>query len=143
MASLLISPFKRERPAAASKRPPLLPWEEELRAHRVPVIVPPQTPAAEREDPAQDDLGTRVPRDAIFPSRTIDIDGVYETQVRVCFGGDCVGRAGWIVGWIGLAGAARGGLWRGAASCTVYMHGPPPRPATKLTNHIINPQPPT
>lgn len=81
MASLLISPRKRERPAA-SKRPPLLPWEEALRSHRIPVILPPQTPAAEREDPALDDLETKVPRDAVFPSRAIDIDGLYETQVR-------------------------------------------------------------
>lgn len=81
MASLLISPRKRERPAA-SKRPPLLPWEEALRSHRIPVILPPQTPAAEREDPALDDLETKVLRDAVFPSRAIDIDGLYEAQVR-------------------------------------------------------------
>lgn len=84
MASLLetFSPRKK-RPAPT--RPPLLPWEQKLLDHpRVPVVVPPQTPQVERDDPSLDDLETKVPRAAIFPSRGIDIDALYETEVRAC-----------------------------------------------------------
>lgn len=85
----------KKRPAASSLgAPPLSPWEEELRAGKCPIILPIQSPPPP-PDSEQDDVETFVPRDAIFPSKSVDIDALYATEVRV-------DAFSWGIDWIGL-----------------------------------------
>lgn len=84
---------------AALQKRPLSPWEEGLRAGKVPIILPVQSPAPPA-DSEEDDVETFVPRDAIFPSRHVDIDALYATEVSTS--GVHEGA------WIGLSSCERG-----------------------------------
>ncbi len=76
MATAVSSKKKRPLEATAAQ------LGEQIWAGKVPIVLPSQQkPEAEAEE--EDDLETAVAPDAIFPSRGVDVDGVYKTEVRL------------------------------------------------------------
>jgi len=89
---------KRKRPLEATAAQ----LGEQIWAGKVPIVLPSQQkPEAEAEE--EDDLETAVAPDAIFPSRGVDVDGVYKTEVRCVAGPGCC--------WVVLLGKAGGAAW--------------------------------
>jgi hypothetical protein len=72
--------MKGSSSSSPTKKKRALPPQEQIWAGKVPIVLPSQLAAPAEE--GEEDWETAVDIGAIFPSRGVDIDGLYESEVR-------------------------------------------------------------